>query len=91
MNTKEKVKNQIDEMDDQINIWEAKIESVKAKTKVWYTEKLADLKSKRNEVKAKYDELDEAKDEKWEEKKDIFSAASESFRKGTNKLKSLFD
>ncbi|MGM0408651.1 MAG: hypothetical protein ACQERU_11745 [Bacteroidota bacterium] len=49
------------------------------------------MKSKRNEVKAKYDELTDATEDKWEESKSIFASASESFRKGFNKLKSLFD
>ncbi len=34
MNRKEKVKKQIDEMDDQIKVWETKFENIKAETKV---------------------------------------------------------
>lgn len=91
MGTKEKVKKQIDEMDDQIGVWEARIESSKAEAKAEYKEKLAALKAKRNDVKAKYDELADATEEKWEEAKDVFSSASESFREGFGRLKSFFD
>lgn len=91
MTTKEKVKNQIDEMDDQIGILEAKAESSKAEYKVEIKEKIAGLKAKRNEVKARFDELANATDDKWEESKRIFSSASESFKEGFSKLKSLFD
>ena len=78
-------------MDDQIGVLEAKAESAKAEAKVEYKEKLADLKAKRNEMNAKYDELADATEEKWEESKGIFASASESFKEGFNKLKSLFD
>ena len=91
MSTKEKVKKEIDEMDDQIGVWEARIENIKVKAKAEYKEKLADMKAIRNEMKAKYDELADAVEDKWEEAKDVFSAASESFKRGFNKLKSLFD
>ena len=87
MSTKEKIKLQIDEMDDQIGVWEEN----EGETKAGYKEKLAALKAKRNEIKAKYDELADATEEKWEEAKDVVSSASESFKEGFNKLKSLFD
>ncbi|MFO7526916.1 MAG: hypothetical protein R6W68_15790 [Ignavibacteriaceae bacterium] len=90
MNTKEKVKTRIDEIDDQIRVWEAKIENVKAEAKVEYKEKMAALKAKRNDIKAKYDEFADASDHKWEETKDVFSEASESFKEGFSKLKTLF-
>jgi len=51
---------------------------------------MADLKAKRNEIKAKYDGLADAAEDKWEEAKDVFSSAGESFREGFNRLKSLF-
>lgn len=91
MITKEKIKKQIDEMDDQIRIWEAKLASAKSQAKAEYYEKIADLKAKRNQVKAKYDELLDAAEEKWEDAKDVFSSASESFKEGFAKLKTLFD
>lgn len=90
MNTKEKVKNQIDEMDDKIKVWEAKIENVKSEAKVEYKEKLAYLKAKRNDINAKYNKMVDATEDKWEESKDVFSEASESFKEGFNKLKTLF-
>jgi len=91
MNTKEKVKNQIDEMDDQIGVWEARMESIKAEVRAQYREKLAALKVKRNEMKIKYDELADSTEDKWEEAKVVFSSASESFKEGFSKLKSLLD
>ena len=51
-------------MDDQISVWEAKIEGTKAQTKAEYKEKMADLKAKRNEIKAKYDKLADAAEDK---------------------------
>lgn len=90
MSIKEKVKRQIDEMDNQIDVLEAKFENAKAEAKVEYKEKLAALKSKRNDVKARFDKLADATEEKWEESKDVFASASDSFKEGFNKLKSLF-
>ena len=90
MSLKEKVKRQIDEMDDQIKVWEAKMDSAKAEAKAEYKEKLAALKAKRNDVKAKFEELSDAAEDKWEESKEVFASASDSFKEGFNKLKSLF-
>ncbi len=91
MKTKEKVKKQIDEMDDQIRVWEAKADSANAEAKAKYNEQLADMKAKRDEVKAKYDEMADEAEYKWENAKQVFSSASEYFKKGVNKLKSMFD
>jgi hypothetical protein len=91
MRIKEKIKKQIDEMDDQIGVWEAKIESTKAEAKTEYKEMLAHMKAKRNEMKAMFGELVDAAEDKWEDAKVVFSSASESFRKGLIKLKSLFE
>jgi len=91
MSIKEKVKQQIDEIDDQIDLWESRIESVKADAKVEYKKKLSDLKTKRNEIRRKYDELTDAAEERWDESKEVFTSASDSFREGFSKLKSLFE
>ncbi|MBN1118130.1 MAG: hypothetical protein JXA77_13055 [Bacteroidales bacterium] len=61
-------------MDDQIGVWEARIDGTKAEAKAEYKEKMSDLKSKRNEVKAKYDGLADATEDKWAEAKDVFSS-----------------
>ncbi len=86
MSTKEKVKKQLDEMDDQIGVWEAKTENAKVEPKAQCKEKLADLKAKRNEIKAKYDEPADATEENWGKSKSVFSSDYESFRE---RLKSL--
>jgi chromosome segregation ATPase len=78
--------------------YEEKLAEVKAKkekalevVKSEYDEKIVDLKTKKDELLARYDRLAEATEENWEEVKDAFSSASESFKEGFRKIASLFD
>lgn len=91
MRTKEKIKKLIDEMDDQIIVLETKVENVKETVKAEYKEKLSALKVKRDEFRASYEKLADATEEKWVEAKEVFVSASESFKEGFKKLKSLFE
>lgn len=91
MRTKEKIKKLIDEMDDQVNVLETKVENLKGTMKADYKDKLSALKVKRDEFRASYEKLADATEEKWEETREVFVSASESFKEGFNKLKSLFE
>jgi len=50
---------------------------------------LADLKTRRTELQARYDKLQVASQDKWEEAKVAFNEASESFKEGFSRLAAL--
>ena len=87
---KENAKKSIDDIFAKIEELEGKKDNVKEKVKAEYKEKIADLKSKKNDLQAKYKELNNAAEEKWEETKNAFSSALESLKEGFSKIISLF-
>ena len=52
-------------------------------------QRLADLKTRRTELQARYDKLQVASQDKWEEAKVAFNEASESFKEGFSRLAAL--
>jgi hypothetical protein len=48
------------------------------------------LESNKRELKTRYNELINASEDKWEEAKEAFSSASDSFEKGFSEISSLF-
>jgi chromosome segregation ATPase len=48
------------------------------------------LETKKADLQSKYNDLINAKDEKWEEMKNAFSSAADSFKEGFSKISSLF-
>jgi predicted nucleic acid-binding Zn-ribbon protein len=87
---KANAKKSIDNIFAKIDELDAKKDKAKAETRGKYEEHLAALKAQREDLMAKYNNLSEASGEKWEETKDAFSAAAESFKTGFDKIKSIF-
>jgi len=87
---KAKANQTIDEISAKINELKAKKESVKENAKSKYEETIRDLESKQTDLIAKYSEIENTAEDKLEETKEAFSSASDSFKEGFDKLKSLF-
>jgi uncharacterized protein YdcH (DUF465 family) len=85
-----KAKKTIDEIFDKIEELEVKKNKAVGKTKAGYEENIAELKVKKLELQARYDKLAEATEENWEEVKEAFSSALDSFKEGFSKIASLF-
>ncbi|MEA1874287.1 MAG: hypothetical protein U9N51_07670 [Bacteroidota bacterium] len=69
---------------------EAKADGMKADIKSEYLDKLSALKESRKDLQCKFDKLKNSTDEKWEETKNAFSSASDSFKEGFSDLFSMF-
>ncbi len=87
---KEEAKKTIDELFEKIEGLEAKKDEYVDKARAEYEEKLALLKNRRKELQTKLDQLTDAADDKWDEFKDTFSSAAESFKEGFARLGSFF-
>lgn len=87
---KQKAKDQIDHLFHQIDELEKKKDHASDSAKRQYEQTLADLKSRRQDLEAKYDDLTQASDEKWEEVKSAFADATGSFKEGVGKLTAVF-
>jgi hypothetical protein len=68
----------------------AKKESVQDHAKSQYEKSIKDLETRKSGLETKYAELKKASEDKWEETKDAFSSASDSFKEGVVKISSLF-
>jgi hypothetical protein len=88
---KQNAKNGIDEIFDAIERVQerATVVGEEAKAKVRFNETLVELREKKKDVQAKYDELESSSDEKWEEVKGAFSSAFDSFKDGLKKITSI--
>ncbi len=91
---KEKFKNSakqsIDEIFATIDELEAKKNKAVGDVKAEYEARIAELKMKKNELQVKYNKLVDSTEENWEEVKDAFSSAADSFKEGFSKIASLF-
>lgn len=87
---KRNAKNSIDEIFAEIHKLQEKAKKAEGATKAMYEEKAAGLKSKMKDLQAKYDELENATEEKWEDVKKAFSSVLESIKEGLNKITSVF-
>jgi len=86
---KQNAKKSIDEIFDAIERIQEKASIVEGEAKVRFEQTLVELQAKKKELQTKYDKLDNASEEKWEEVKNAFSSASESFKEGFKKITSL--
>lgn len=86
---KAKANQTIDEVFAMINTLKAKRDAAKEDAKSDYDEAIKELKSKKSEMESKLADLEDATEDKWEEAKIAFSSASDSFKEGFEKLKSL--
>jgi len=91
MNVKEKIKLQIHEIDEQLIVWEKKISTANSEAIAEYKKDLIVLKTKRDEIKEKFNELAEATEDKWKETQNFFASASITFKEEFAKFKSLFE
>jgi uncharacterized protein YukE len=87
---KNNAKKNIDEIFAKIDELEAKKDEATGEAKAEYQEKLLELKAKKEELQAKYNKLVNASEENWEEVKNTFSSAAESFNEGFSKIGKLF-
>ena len=86
---KQNAKNGIDEIFDAIERVQERATIVGEEAKVRFNETLVELREKKKDVQAKYDELESSSDEKWEEVKGAFSSAFDSFKDGLKKITSI--
>ena len=86
---KKNAKNGIDEIFDAIERVQERANIVGEEAKVRFNETLVELREKKKDVQAKYDELESSSDEKWEEVKGAFSSAFDSFKEGLKKITSI--
>lgn len=87
---KAKANQRIDEVSAKINEIKALMARAEYDAEQKYAESLQALKKKRDEMKARYEALEDAGEGKWEEAKEAFNSASESFKEGFEKLASIF-
>lgn len=88
---KNKAKESIDALFAEIDQLEAQKEKIIGNVEAGYAEKLAELKGKKEELQAKYNQLMRSSEENWEEAKATFTSAADSFREGFSKIASLFN
>ena len=86
---KQNAKNGIDEIFDAIERVQERANVVGEEARVRFNETLVELKEKKKDIQAKYDELENTSDEKWEEVRGAFSSAFDSFKDGLKKITSL--
>ena len=86
---KQNAKNGIDEIFDAIERVQERATIVGEEAKVRFNETLVELREKKKDVQAKYDDLESTSDEKWEEVKGAFSLAFDSFKDGLKKITSI--
>ena len=86
---KQNAKNGIDEIFDAIERVQERTNVVGEEAKARFNETLVELREKKKDVQAKYDELGNTSDEKWEEVKGAFSSAFDSFKEGLKNITSI--
>ena len=86
---KQNAKKSIDEIFDAIDRVQERANTVEGEAKVRFEQNLIELKAKKKDLQAKYDKLGNTSEEKWEEVKNAFSSASDSFKEGFKKITSL--
>jgi hypothetical protein len=87
---KQKAKQSIDDIFARIEKLEAKMDKAKTDAKVKYKEEIEALKLKKADLQSKYDNLETAVEEKWEEVKNAFIESAPSFKKGFSTLGKIF-
>ena len=87
---KEKSKQVIDNIFNQIDELGKKKNSTQSKIGEEYYNLIDKLNFKKDELKMKYETLKNASDEKWEEAKQSFDASLEYFKKGITELSAIF-
>jgi outer membrane murein-binding lipoprotein Lpp len=84
-----RAKSSIDEINAKFNELESKKNLAQATVKNEITQKLNELQSKKNELITKYEMLENATEETWNEAKTSFSAVTESVKEGLTKINNI--
>ncbi len=87
---KAKAKKSIDDIFAKIDELETKKSEAQQGAKEKYTEKITELKAKKNDLQLKYDELVNATEERWETAKTKFSESTDYFKRGIAELGEIF-
>ncbi|MFT4968641.1 MAG: putative nucleic acid-binding Zn-ribbon protein [Chitinophagales bacterium] len=87
---KAKAKKSIDDLFSKIDALEEKRRELNSEFNREYEKELKKLKEKKLDLQSKYDDLENASEDKWDDVKISFSKASESFKKGFLDLLSIF-
>lgn len=87
---RKEAKDSIDKLFAQIEELESKKDRVKDEARKEIEEILDNLKVKKAQLETKYEELVDSSEDRWEEAKEAFSSAADSFKEGFGKIASLF-
>jgi hypothetical protein len=87
---KQKAKQSIDDLFTRIEQLEAKMDKAKDDAKVKYKDEIEELKLKKADLQAKYEKLENAVEDKWEEVKNAFIESAPSFKQGFSRIGQLF-
>ena len=94
---KENAKKNINELFAKIDEFFAKMDKLALKeekanfgAKGEYEELIADVKSSKDDLESKYQNLDDASDERWAEAAAAFNSSLKSFKEGFARLTSVF-
>jgi hypothetical protein len=87
----DKLKAQLDEWNTQIDILEIKAKQADIELGLVYQQQIQELKQKRDEAMTKFDELQEATEEAWEEVKKGGESIWEIIKTTFHEAKSKFD
>jgi hypothetical protein len=83
---KKETKQEIDNIFATLEKWKAKKDEVQKESKAEYEAKIQELESKKKDLQLRYDEIEGATEEKWNEISEAVSKSSEDFKKGFSKL-----
>ena len=86
---RQNAKSTLDEIFDAIERIQEKANKIEGEAKDSFEKNLIELKALKKDVQAKYDKLEYSSEEKWEEVKNAFSSASDSFKEGFKKITSV--
>jgi len=87
---KREAKQKIDDVFTKIEELEAKKDQFSSEMRDDYEQRIAQLRSKRDDLMAKYEELQQASESKVAEVKSAFDSAAKSFEEGFSKIASIF-
>ena len=87
----QKMRAKLDEWDADINALQAKFSGASADAQIELNKQIDNLRSERNDMKQKYEDLKSASEEAWEDVRDGIEAAwgrvADSFKHAVNRFK----
>ena len=88
---REKAKNQIDAIFDELDRLREKKSKVESESKREYEQRIQELEDKKTELQSNYENLKETTEEKWDDAKHACESSKEDFKSGFTKLKSIVE